>query len=134
YSHLNIHNYSTYNLTFDSALNMQMKANPQTDTRYAWVSKEYIKDNKVTADVLNVRLGPGTNYKKVGELQKDTPVKILDEYNGWYVIDYNPKDWVHAGPKDVRYYLDPNNFINDDKLKFQFLDLSIFINAHVNTL
>lgn len=134
YSHLNVHNYSTYNMTFNSALNMQMKANPQTDTRYAWVSKEYIKDNKVTADVLNVRLGPGTNYKKVGELQKDTPVKILDEYNGWYVIDYNPKDWVHAGPKDVRYYLNPNNFINDDKLKFQFLDLSIFINAPVKTL
>src|SRR5699024_10505285 len=35
--------YSKYNLTLDEAIDIQMKANPQTDKReYAWVSKSYI--------------------------------------------------------------------------------------------
>src|SRR5699024_4125580 len=57
-------------------------------------------------------------------LSKDKKVKVLDEYNGWYVIEYNHSSWVHASPSDVRYYLNPENFINDGKQQFQFLDLA----------
>src|SRR5690625_1764291 len=119
-----------YDLTLDQALKIQMDATPQTDNKYAWVSKEYIdKDNKVIASSLNVRPRPGTgtdkSFNPIGTLSKGTTVKILEEYNGWYAIEYNSKDqWRHARPEDVMYYLNPLNFINDSIQKFQFLDLA----------
>jgi len=119
-------NYNTYDLTLDVALNIQMTASPQTDQKYAYVSKTYIdKNNKVTASSLNVRKGASTAFKKVGTLKKGDKVSIISEYNGWYVIEFNGSEqWVNARPEDVRYYLDPNNFIHDEKQQFQFLDLS----------
>ncbi|MEI3607575.1 SH3 domain-containing protein [Pseudogracilibacillus sp. SE30717A] len=117
---------TNYNITLDEALAIQMKATPQTDKKYAWVSKTYINNNKVIAESgLNVRIGPGSNFKSLGTLLNGTTVNILDEYNGWYAIDYNhTTQWVHASPKDVLYYLNPNNFVNHEKQIFQFLDLS----------
>lgn len=117
---------TNYNITLDEALAIQMKTAPQTDQKYGWVSKDYIQNKKVTADSgLHVRIGPGSNFTSLGTLSKGTNVVILDEYNGWYAIDYNhTTQWVHASPKDVLYYLDPNNFINHEKQLFQFLDLS----------
>src|SRR5690625_2087166 len=107
-----------------------MDATPQTDNKYAWVSKEYIdKNNKVTASTLNVRPRPGTgtdkSFNPIGSLSKGDTVKILEEYNGWYAIEYNSKDqWRHARPSDVLYYLNPLNFIYDSIQQFQFLDLA----------
>ncbi|RFA34456.1 hypothetical protein CAI16_11125, partial [Virgibacillus dokdonensis] len=116
--------HTEYQLTIDEAVNIQMTAGPQTDKKYdTYVSKNYIKDGKVTATTLNVRGGPGSSYWIVGQLSKGTSVDIIDEKNGWYQIDFK-KRWVNASPEDVRYYLDPNNFINDEKQKFQFLDLA----------
>ncbi|MEF2293388.1 N-acetylglucosaminidase [Virgibacillus dokdonensis] len=113
-----------YDLSLSEAVNIQMTAGPQTDKKYdTYVSKNYIKDGKVTATTLNVRGGPGSSYWIVGQLSKGTSVDIIDEKNGWYQIDFK-KRWVNASPEDVRYYLDPNNFINDEKQKFQFLDLA----------
>ncbi|AEB76454.1 N-acetylmuramoyl-L-alanine amidase [Clostridium botulinum] len=41
----------------------------------------------VTASVLNVRSGPGTDYRVIGQLNKGTKVKIYkDKGNGWYDI------------------------------------------------
>jgi len=113
-----------YDITLGDAVNIQMEADPQTDSSYAWVSKSYIKNDKVTASELNVRKGPGTNYGTLGTLSKGKKVKILDEYNDWYVIEYSHNEWVHSSPSDVRYYLNPENFINDEKQQFQFLDLA----------
>ncbi len=116
---------TNYNLSLTEAVNIQMKANPQTDKNYAYVSKAYINsNNKVTAGSLNVRVGPGTGYATIGQLSNGTSVNILGEYNGWYQIAYNHTVWVSASPKDVRYYLDPNNFLNDQRQQFQFLDLA----------
>lgn len=116
---------TNYDLSLKEAVDIQLKGQPQTDKKYAWVSKDFIKDNKVTATSLNVRLGPGTNFKSVGTIPENTTVEILDEYNGWYVIDYqHDSQWTHAGPKDVMNNLNPQRFINDERLRFQFLDLS----------
>lgn len=42
----------------------------------------------VTASVLNVRSGPGTDYDKVGTLKAGTVVDIVaDDGSGWYQID-----------------------------------------------
>ncbi len=128
-------NYSKYNLSLDQAVDMQMELSipPQTDQNYAYVSAAYINDdNQVTADVLNVRSGPSVANREVGTLAKGTVVAILGETNGWYQIEFRSGQWVNASRDDVRYYLNPNNFINDDKQKFQFLDLSRTSNATVS--
>lgn len=128
-------NNTVYDINLKSALDIQMKAKPQTDKKVAWVSKDYIKKNKVTASSLHVRTGPGGGDKSLGTISKGTIVNVLDEHNNWYMIAYNHNtQWVHAGPKDVLYYLNPNNFIKDEKQMLQFLDLSKPSGATKNTL
>ena len=132
-----IKRYSSYNITLAEALSIQMTASPQTDKDYnTYVSKTYVdKNNKVTAETLNVRGGAGTNYWVVGQLKKGTKVNIIDEVNGWYQIEYTKnRQWVNPNPNDVLHYLDPNNFINDERQKVQFLDLSKTSGASVATL
>ncbi|MGM8364827.1 GW dipeptide domain-containing protein [Virgibacillus sp. W0181] len=130
------HIYTNYNLTLNKALDIQMKATPQTDKKYAWVSKNYIsKDNRVDVkSVLNVRSGAGTSFGVIGQLSDGTKVEVLDEHDGWYAITYQHKQWVHASPKDVLYYLDPNNFLNDVKQQFQFLNISSYSGASAELL
>ncbi|WP_139344984.1 N-acetylglucosaminidase [Virgibacillus pantothenticus] len=128
-------NKTKYNLTMNQALEMQMKVGPQTDQPYAYVSKSYIdKSGNVTADVLNVRSGPGITYKSIGKLYKDTKVKILKETGSWYTIQYVSNQWVYAHADDVRYYLDPTNFQSDPIQQYQFLDLSKPSGASVQVL
>lgn len=38
---------------------------------------------KITADILNVRSGPGTQYSKTGQVSKGEAYTIVDESNGW---------------------------------------------------
>ena len=42
---------------------------------------------KVTADVLNVRTGPGTDYAVADELAQGKVVKVLGTQDGWYQIE-----------------------------------------------
>src|SRR5699024_5049262 len=80
-SYVNVAKENEYNLTLSKAVEMQMQAAPQTDKKYAWVSKEYIdKNNNVTATNLNVRPEPNTNKDPLGTLSKGDPVKVLEEY------------------------------------------------------
>ena len=119
--------YTEYKLTLSAATNIQMTASPQTDKEYnAYVSKSYINSsNEVTATTLNVRGGPSSNYWVIGQLKQGDKVTILGETNGWYQIKYTENlSWVNASPDDVSYYLNPNNFVNDSKQMYQFLDLS----------
>ena len=116
-----------YNITLAQAVEMQMNVEPKKyENKYAWVSKQYIKDSKVTATTLNVRKGPGEKYEIIGKLSKGTKVSILEEKNGWYAIKFDNPNLVllHAISNDVRYYLDPENFKNDPIQQFQFLDLT----------
>ena len=49
----------------------------------------------VSADTLNVRTGPSTDYGKIGSLTGGTKVTVLGESNGWYKIDYNGQEgWI----------------------------------------
>ncbi|WP_175618866.1 N-acetylglucosaminidase [Virgibacillus halodenitrificans] len=116
---------SKYNITLEEALNIQMKASPQTDRYPRYVSSDYVVYNKsngnyyVTASVLNVREGAGVDYDVVDQVRKGQKLSVKRKVNGWYQLY-----WVDAKAEDVLYYLDPNNFINDPQQKFQFLDLS----------
>ena len=130
--------YTWYNLTLDEALNIQMSLNnpaPQTDKNYAYVSASHIDSNgRVTANVLNVRSGPSTSGNIVGTLTNGTQVNIISEVNGWYQIEYSDAGWVDAARADVLYYLDPSNFINDERQRFQFLDLARTSDASADLL
>ncbi|SDC05490.1 bifunctional autolysin [Terribacillus halophilus] len=128
-----------YDLTLEEAVAIQRTTNPapQTDSEYkTYVSAEYINsNNQVTADLLNVRGGPSTSYWVVGTLSKGAKVTILGQTGKWYQIEFtNSRQWVNASPSDIQYYLDPNNFINDEKQRFQFLDLTRASDADAATL
>ncbi|MBR3560785.1 MAG: SH3 domain-containing protein [Oscillospiraceae bacterium] len=43
----------------------------------------------ISADVVNARKGPGTNYDRVELLAKGKAVSVLGEENGWYKIKWN---------------------------------------------
>lgn len=192
--------YTNYNLTFTNALNIQMKAAPQTD-KYrnapAYIHADYVKTNtnkesKINTNGTNLRTTPKLDAKANIKytVDKDTVVTIIKEVQGdkaynttkWYQIQYNNEtlyvnsalvttssssvtaakvnvrsqpnqtshifatlpartelrivkksgDWYqinfttfrNAEKADVEYYLNPKNFQNDEKQKFQFLDLS----------
>ena len=55
-------------------------------TSVADESKTIVTKGKVTANVLNVRSGVGTQHSIVGKLQKNTVVDVLDSSNGWYKV------------------------------------------------
>ncbi len=109
----------------------------------------------------NVRGGPNTEYWSIGTLTTNNKVDVIakstmDNFGKyWYEINYYKyyvpsgkwfegvpltytsayHTWVNASPYDVKYYLDPNNFLTDNKQKLQFLDLSSSANlsdAEVN--
>ncbi len=49
----------------------------------------------VTADTLNVRSGPGTNYKVVTQVYKNEYIRIFAKVGTWYVIQTD-KDYIGA--------------------------------------
>ncbi len=122
--------YTYYNLSLADALSIQLESSPQTDNKYAYVSKEYVRNGRVSASSLNVRAEPSTrkgSNSVIGKLPQGVSVNVLGEdYSGWYTIEYQPGgQWRQARPSDVHYYLNPNNFLNDNRQKFQFLDLTM---------
>jgi mannosyl-glycoprotein endo-beta-N-acetylglucosaminidase len=119
--------YTNYNLTLSEMLNLQMKQSPQTD-KYrndpAYVHSDYVDatKNKITAENVNVRNGPGTNYDVVAQLDTGfTGFKILGYEGAWAKIYLT---WKDAKPEDVAYYLNPSNFPSSSSQYFQFLKLS----------
>jgi N-acetylmuramoyl-L-alanine amidase len=51
-------------------------AGRQVDVRVGWVAR----------DEVNLRAGPGTNHKELGEVAKGTEVVILDKAGSWYKV------------------------------------------------
>lgn len=66
---------------------------PPTDNNGSAVNKDGI----VTADVLNVRSGAGTNYAVIDALSKNTKVTVVEESNGWCKIKLgNSYGWASS--------------------------------------
>ena len=74
-----------------------------------YINSSYVKNDPVspqpaqktgtvnTSIGLNVREGPGTDYKKLGALVNGTKVTILDQSGCWYKIAYGTGDgWVNS--------------------------------------
>lgn len=45
-----------------------------------------VKNCKITTNSVNVRNGAGKSFEKVGSLEKDSVVKVLDKVGDWYVV------------------------------------------------
>ncbi|CAH0233039.1 Beta-N-acetylglucosaminidase [Peribacillus sp. Bi96] len=131
-----------YNLTMDKMVEIQMAANGQTDKRY----KTYIREdgltliNSTTGTVKGtgwrVRGGAGSNYWVVGAVSNNQSLNINSKVKGsdgyyWYEVNYN-KTWVNASLEDIRYNLNPDNFVNDPVHSYQFVKLSQVTNMNVS--
>ncbi|WP_350301223.1 SH3 domain-containing protein [Peribacillus frigoritolerans] len=131
-----------YNLTMEKMVEIQMAVNGQTDKKY----KTYIREDGLT--LINstkgtvkgtgwrVRGGAGSNYWVVGPVSNNQSLNIKSKVKGsdgyyWYEVDYN-KTWVNASPEDIKYNLNPNNFVNDPVNSFQFVKLSQVTNMNVS--
>ncbi|MBN2704774.1 MAG: SH3 domain-containing protein [Pontiellaceae bacterium] len=51
-----------------------------------WVLGEFIQNNVVLPEKLNVRSGPNLNYPVVAAVTKGDQVEVRDEFNGWLKI------------------------------------------------
>ncbi|MYL57159.1 mannosyl-glycoprotein endo-beta-N-acetylglucosamidase, partial [Virgibacillus halodenitrificans] len=139
-----IKNYSKYNLTLESMVDIQMRVNPQTDKSYPlWIREDAFRKGSISngkgiiqGDNWNLRRGPGTNFLIGGKIHSGTQVPLYSSRNGtdgytWYHIKYT-YGWVTADERDVRYYLNPANFLGDLQSSLQFLKLSQSANLDVS--
>jgi len=91
-------------------------------------SKDEVKDYKVND---NQNITVKERYYDIGisfeqALQNEYNAKWYDRNTGKTVyacVKQSGKEWVRASIDEIRYYLDPNNFINDPIKKYQFLVL-----------
>ncbi len=51
-----------------------------------WIHREFYIDGRVSVKKLNVRAGPGINYKIVGEMRRNDPVEVRGEFGEWIKI------------------------------------------------
>jgi SH3-like domain-containing protein len=67
-------------------------------TAKCYVSTKLVKDGAATADAVNIRCGPGTNFKDVGKLAKGEKVEVVETKGEWMQI--KPTDhctgWITA--------------------------------------
>jgi beta-N-acetylglucosaminidase len=82
-----------------------------------------LRVGQATVDYLNIRAEKSAGSHIYATVMKDTLLNIVEENNsGWHTVSIG--DWRNAKPTDVLSYLDPAKFINDEKQKFQFMDLT----------
>jgi beta-N-acetylglucosaminidase/RNase P/RNase MRP subunit p29 len=126
-----IYEYSNYDYSFESMLNIQMDKVPSTDLYgpYGYVHKNFIikdPDNSskyivvLDSGYLNVR-ETAPSGRVVGKLYDGDNVSIADTEGDWHKIWFT---WKYAKREDVAYYLNPLSFSPDTPDYFQFLKLS----------
>ncbi|ASN04120.1 GW dipeptide domain-containing protein [Virgibacillus necropolis] len=131
-----------YNMTLDEMVDIQMTATPQTDKRYKlWIREDAFDSitdgvGTINNNVWNLRRGPGTMYARGGQVAANSTHHILDSSIGadeytWYNIKYT-SGWVTPDIIDLRYYLNPANFLDTFRDKLQFLKLSQTAGIDVN--
>jgi uncharacterized protein YgiM (DUF1202 family) len=72
---MSLNNWSKWQ-SFKNQLTSDVKSKPQQNIAYG----------TVTADVLNVRSGPGTNYEIIGQLKKGQKVRLDIKIENWQSI------------------------------------------------
>ena len=59
-------------------------------TAKCYVSAKHVTDGVVNTDNLNVRCGPGSNYRDIGKLPKGTKVEVVETTGEWTQIKPTP--------------------------------------------
>lgn len=65
------------------------------DKAIAALSSDKNRSIKITANILNVRSGPGMNYQVVSSVRKGAVCTLVDETAGWGKIK-NPSGWISS--------------------------------------
>ena len=71
---------------------------------------------------VNIQSAENTTSHVFATVKEGTLLRVLEENGSWYQVSID--NWRNATAADVLEYLDPTKFVNDEKQKFQFLDLS----------
>ena len=63
-----------------------------------WIHREFYVDGRVNVKKLNVRAGPGINYKVLGEMRRNDPVEVRGEFGEWLKIAPPPDSsvWISS--------------------------------------
>ncbi|MFB4167188.1 SH3 domain-containing protein [Virgibacillus sp. JSM 102003] len=85
-----------------------------------------------TTDDVNIRADKGTNTHIYDTVAEGSSLNITEKGSTWHKISYGA--WRNATKNDTIEQMDPSNFINDTKLKFQFLNLSRTTDTSVSLL
>ncbi|UCE05132.1 MAG: SH3 domain-containing protein [bacterium] len=57
--------------------------------RIGWIREDLLRDTPnqmITNDRVNIRYGPGTLYRVLAQVEKNTPVTIIGEQDNWYQV------------------------------------------------
>jgi uncharacterized protein YjdB/beta-N-acetylglucosaminidase len=92
-----------------------------------------LRVGQTTMDYLNIREEKSATSHSYAAVRINTLLIVLEEDNsGWYRVSLGA--WRNAKASDVQYYLDPRQFVNDEKQRFQFMDLTKLSGVSVETL
>jgi beta-N-acetylglucosaminidase len=130
-----IQDYTSYGMTFDEMLALQMKNNPQTDLyrnepAYIWADYVNPSTGTVTEDRVNVRssMSTASNANIVSMVNEGDRVVYIQTVGDWAEVRIT---WKNAKAEDVAHYLNPTNFVFGSKEYYQFLKLSLPANLSV---
>jgi uncharacterized protein YgiM (DUF1202 family) len=72
-------------------------------TAKCFVSTKHLTDGAANVENLNVRCGPGSNYRDVGKLSKGTKVEVVEKKGEWAQIRPTPEcsGWIAAELVDI---------------------------------
>lgn len=73
------------------------------ETAKCYVSAKHVTDGVVDADNLNVRCGPGGNYRDIGKLSKGAKVEVVGTKGEWTQIKPTPQcsGWIAGELVDI---------------------------------
>ncbi|WP_428909673.1 glucosaminidase domain-containing protein [Niallia sp. Krafla_26] len=88
---------------------------------------------KVLSDKLDIRESRSSLSHVFQTVKKDTQLSIVEEnVNGWHQVELG--NWRNAKSSDVQDYLNPANFVDDEKQRLQFMSLTKTSDVQAGTL
>ncbi|WP_066058001.1 glucosaminidase domain-containing protein [Robertmurraya korlensis] len=101
---------------------------------HSTLASNNLRVGKVTSATLNIRAEKNSTSHIYGSVGMGSLLSVLEEDNstGWYRVGIG--NWRNATSSDVLQYLNPTAYINDEKQRFQFMNLSKPSDVSVGTL
>ncbi|WP_078544824.1 glucosaminidase domain-containing protein [Litchfieldia alkalitelluris] len=126
------------NVTGDSVSGNTKWYKIEYDGQVLYVHSSLAKINsrigKVKANNLMIRAEKNGSSHIYGSAKKDRLLTVLEEdtKTGWYQVSIG--NWRNAKAADVQVFLDPTNYVNDEKQRLQFMNLTKPSDVSVETL